>query len=96
MKISQKQLRHLLSLSKITANIKELKEFKHDINSVIELFNDIEYIDTKNIEPMISPLIDNFSVQLNNIPDKKDYRNIFEDIAPQFTAEHFIVPQVIE
>ena len=71
MKISQKQLRHLLSLSKITANIKEFKEFKHDINSVIELFNDIKYIDTKNIEPMISPLIDNFSVQLNNILTKR-------------------------
>lgn len=93
MAISQQELKHILMLSKLSANEDELAQFKYDLNNIFNMFDNLKLVDTEGLKPMISPLLSHCQ-RRNDLPET--HEQDFKRIAPEFSDHHFIVPKVIE
>ncbi|WP_440616606.1 Asp-tRNA(Asn)/Glu-tRNA(Gln) amidotransferase subunit GatC [Cysteiniphilum sp. 6C5] len=95
MAISQQELKHILTLSKLSAKPKELVQFEYDLNNIFNLFDNLKLVDTHEIKPMISPLLSHYPAR-EDAPQAQNHEQDFKRIAPEFSEHYFIVPKVIE
>ncbi len=51
MKISKDDIRHLASLSSITLSDSEVEDILPDVEKIIDYINQLQEIDTENVEP---------------------------------------------
>ncbi|WP_440682277.1 Asp-tRNA(Asn)/Glu-tRNA(Gln) amidotransferase subunit GatC [Cysteiniphilum halobium] len=95
MAISQQELKHILMLSKLRANPEDLVQFEYDLNNIFNLFDNLKLVETRGINPMISPLQSHYQTR-DDVPKIQENAEVFTRIAPEFSKQHFIVPKVIE
>ena len=94
MSIDDSVVKKIANLSKINLTEEEQKLFKVELNNILEWVDELQKVNTDNVEPMLS--VFNESMQLRQ--DKSEQTNA-DDIltnAPEKKEGFFIVPKVIE
>ena len=94
MSIDDSVVKKIANLSKISLTEEEQKLFKVELNNILEWVDELQKVNTDNVEPMLS--VFNESMKLRQ--DKSEQTNA-DDIlinAPEKKEGFFIVPKVIE
>ena len=93
--INLETLKKLSKLARLEVDENTSNDLIRDLNKILGFINQLNEVDTKNIEPLNS-------VTSNKMPlreDKVKDGNINEEIlqnAPEKTNDYFVVPKVIE
>lgn len=99
--ITLDDVRNLANLMRLKLTDEEAHSFLEELNSISKLINQIQKIDTTDVEPLTSVIDMHCPVR----PDKASYKDMREAIlanAPGKDAElarslgYFIVPKVVE
>lgn len=73
--ISKEEVKHIAKLARIYLEDKEIEKFQKELSSIIDYFNKLEKIDTKNIDSKFHPSrIKN--IVRDDISEKKDISEI--------------------
>lgn len=94
MSIDDSVVKKIANLSKINLSEEEQKLFKVELNNIFEWVDELQKVNTDNVEPMLS--VFNESLKLRQ--DKSEQTKA-DDIlinAPEKKEGFFIVPKVIE
>ena len=94
MSIDNSVVKKIANLSKINLSDKELENFKHELNKILDWVDDLKKVDTKMVEPMLSVFNENMKMR----DDKVELTNTDEILsnAPDKKENFFVVPKVIE
>ena len=94
MSIDNSVVKKIANLSKINLSDKELENFKHELNKILDWVDDLKKVDTKMVEPMLSVFNENMKMR----DDKVEQTNTDEILsnAPDKKENFFVVPKVIE
>ena len=94
-KITEKDVRHVALLSRLTFTEEEIQKFTKDLNSILEYIAKLEELDTKNVEPT------SHSLKMSNIFRQDEVRpSLPQDDAianaPDNEGGCFKVPKIIQ
>ena len=85
----------LAHLARININDNLLDNVTENINSILNLVDQLQQVNTDNIEPMYHPLDATQRLRADNITET-NHREALQANAPATEAGLFLVPQVIE
>lgn len=95
MKITSEDVRHIASLSRLSLSDKEIETFSGQLSSIIEYVEQLNSLDTTNIEPTshVIPLnnVMRDDIPAASLPVEDALRN-----APDSTEKFYRVPKIIE
>ncbi len=95
-KLSTEEVKHIANLSKLHLTESEILKFQNQLSSVLDYVNQLNEVDTTNIDPL------NNATNLQNVfrEDEIEASGItYEEIAlnaPKFKDGSFVVPGVFE
>ena len=95
MSLDKKQVKEIAYLARLSIEDEELEQSTSELNNILSLMDDLNEIDTGDVEPMAHPL--HMSQRLRD--DEVTEENLAEEfqvIAPKTGKSHFLVPTVIE
>ena len=95
MSLDKKQVKEIAYLARLSVEDEELEQSTSELNNILSLMDDLNEIDTGDVEPMAHPL--HMSQRLRD--DEVTEENLAEEfqvIAPKTGKSHFLVPTVIE
>ena len=95
MKISEKILNNISSLSKIRIDEKIKSDLVKDLESILEMVEEMNKIDTSGIEPMSHPLEKADNLRKDKAT-KEIKRDEYQKSAPQTNDGFYLTPKVIE
>ena len=95
MKISEEILNNISSLSKIRIDEKIKSDLVKDLESILEMVEEMNKIDTSGIEPMSHPLEDADNLR-KDIATNEIKRDEYQKSAPQTDDGFYLTPKVIE
>lgn len=94
MPASNFDLHHIATLARLKISDAETAAFNAGFADILHLFDKIQTVDTKGIEPMAHPL--NLSQRLRqDIVTETDKHVAFQAIAPAVDNDLYLVPKVI-
>ena len=102
MAITQQDVTHIAHLAHITLSPEQTAEAAQDFGQIIELFTQLQSIDTRGVEPLVQPLAAIQEVNLRLRADEPAPTNTLEERdalmsnAPAQSEGLFLVPTVIE
>jgi len=85
----------IASLANVWVDKDELEELAKELSRILDFVEQLEEIDTENVDPMTSVT----AIELRRRADKVTEGNMQEKIltnAPKHTSDFFTVPKVIE
>jgi len=94
MSIDNSVVKKIANLSKINLSDKELENFKHELNKILDWVDDLKKVDTKMVEPMLSVFNENMKMRDDKVEQTKT--NEILSNAPEKKENFFVVPKVIE
>ena len=94
MSIDNSVVKKIANLSKINLSDKELENFKHELNKILDWVDDLKKVDTKMVEPMLSVFNENMKMREDKVEQTKT--NEILSNAPEKKESFFVVPKVIE
>ena len=95
MTIDLKTVKHISKLSRISIEEEKAKKLSNDLNSIFKFIEQLNELDTSNVEPLTS--IAETTLKLRK--DKIESNNIREEIlknSPDKNKDFFVVPKVVE
>ena len=95
MSLDKKQVKEIAYLARLSIEDEELEQSTSELNNILSLMDDLNEIDTGDVEPMAHPL--HMSQRLRD--DEVTEENLaeeFQAIAPKIGKSYFLVPTVIE
>ena len=95
MSLDKKQVKEIAYLARLSIEDVELEQSTSELNNILSLMDDLNEIDTGDVEPMAHPL--HMSQRLRD--DEVTEENLaeeFQAIATKIGKSHFLVPTVIE
>ena len=95
MKISEEILNNISSLSKIKIDEKIKSDLVKDLESILEMVEEMNKIDTSGIEPMSHPLEEADNLRKDKA-NKEIKRDEYQKSAPQTDDGFYLTPKVIE
>lgn len=95
MKITSKDVKHIASLSRLYLSDKEIETFSRQLSSIIEYVEQLNSLDTSNIEPT-SHVIPLNNVMREDIPAASLAVEDALKNAPDSTEKFYRVPKIIE
>ena len=95
MKISEEILNNISSLSKIRIDEKIKSDLVKDLESILEMVEEMNKIDTSGIEPMSHPLEEADNLR-KDIATKEIKRDEYQKSAPQTDDGFYLTPKVVE
>ena len=70
--ISKKEVEHISELARIELSDKEVEKFRKDLSSILDYFDIMKKVDTKNVDPMTrSVTVEN--IRRHDEADKPDH-----------------------
>ncbi|OIO17523.1 Asp-tRNA(Asn)/Glu-tRNA(Gln) amidotransferase GatCAB subunit C [Candidatus Kuenenbacteria bacterium CG11_big_fil_rev_8_21_14_0_20_37_9] len=91
-----KQIEHIAGLARLALSAEEKKKFAEQLSSVLDYFEKLKDIDTKNVETVSQ------SIELNNIYRQDEVKNCDEnthrkilDNAPEKDGDYFKVDKIL-
>jgi aspartyl-tRNA(Asn)/glutamyl-tRNA(Gln) amidotransferase subunit C len=95
MSIDQATVRHIARLARIKVSDQEAQQFEGELSSILTWVEQLDAVDTDNIEPMTSVI----EVDMKQRRDEVTDGGIADDVvgnAPQRENHFFLVPKVVE
>ncbi len=95
MSLDKKTVQHIATLSRLSVTDGESEEYSRVLSSILELVEQMNTVDTRNIEPMAHPLQITARLREDRVTESNQ-RDQFQSIAPEVEQGHYLVPRVIE
>jgi len=93
--LDKKDVEKIAHLARLSIKQEDIPSYSHELSKILDLVEQMNAIDTRNIEPMAHPqdsrqrLREDKNTELNQ-------RDSFQAIAPQVERGLYLVPKVIE
>ena len=95
MSIKKSEIACISSLSKLKMEDIEIDNFTRQISDILEMIQQLEKINTDDIEPMAHPL--NMSQRLRmDLVTEENQRDLYQENAVEFEQGFYKVPKVID
>jgi len=95
MSISPEEVLKIANLARLQIEEAEVEQYATDLSSIINLVEQMNEVDTKNILPMAHPLDATQRLREDKVTEE-DQRDKFQSIAPSADKGLYVVPKVIE
>ena len=95
MSLDQKQVLDIADLSRLAIEEKDIAEYQKNLSSILDLADQLQAVDTSNVEPMAHPL-DAVQRLRADVVTEQNQREHFQKIAPSTQDGHYLVPKVVE
>ena len=95
MKIDKNTTLKIAKLTRLRLNSEEIDEFTNQLSSILDWVEQLNEVDTNNVEPLSN-------VSISELPLRKDEKNnkdLSNDLllnAPEKLENYFVVPKVVE
>ena len=95
MSIDKDKIKYISKLARISVDEKKIDDLTKDLSSIFEFIEQLNQLNTDNVEPLSSILNEPLRTRKDEIKDGKIRDKILES-SPKKNEEFFIVPKVIE
>lgn len=95
MPISPEEVLKIANLARLQIKQDEVEQYATDLSSIINLVEQMNEVDTKDILPMAHPLDVTQRLREDRVTEE-NLRNKFQSIAPSVEKGLYLVPKVIE
>ena len=95
MSIEKNQVKKVAKLSKISLDDSKLESLSKDLASILNFVEQLNKLDTKQIEPLSSTVDKTLEPRTDKINDGKIKNEILKN-SPDKNEDFFVVPKVIE
>jgi len=82
-------------LSRLKIDDQKEEKIVKDLDNIIEFVNQLDDVDTSNIEPLTNPLEKTAKTRTDKVT-AKNLKDEFLEIAPSSNEDYFLVPRVVE
>jgi aspartyl-tRNA(Asn)/glutamyl-tRNA(Gln) amidotransferase subunit C len=94
MSVTRKDVEHIAELARLRFKEEELESFTIQLNDILAYMEQLNELDTENIEPLAHPVENNNVFREDEIKPSTDREDALKN-APQRDDEFFKVPKVI-
>ena len=95
MSIKKSEIAYISSLSKLKMEDAEMENYTHQISDILKMIQQLEKVDTDDIEPMAHPL--NMKQRLRvDVITEENHRELYQKNAVEFEEGFYKVPKVID
>ncbi|CAM4066583.1 glutamyl-tRNA amidotransferase [Streptococcus penaeicida] len=95
MKISEEEVRHVATLSKLTFSDQETSEFATTLTKIVEMVELLNEVDTEGVA-ITSTMADRKNVMRQDVAQKGTERNLLFKNVPQHENNYIKVPAILE
>ncbi|HIM58888.1 MAG TPA: Asp-tRNA(Asn)/Glu-tRNA(Gln) amidotransferase subunit GatC [Gammaproteobacteria bacterium] len=95
MSLTEEQVSQIAYLARLSLSDEALKSNTKELNSILNLAEQLAEIDTDDITPMAHPLHMTQRLREDKVTEQ-DHSKAFQAIAPKIGKKHYLVPTVIE
>lgn len=95
MKISKKDVLETAELARLEFNEEELEKFTHQLGDILEYIEDLNELDTQNVEPTSHVLELSTPLRKDKVEQLITAEEALQN-APEREDDFFVVPKVIE
>ena len=95
MSISPKEVLKIANLARLKINQDEVDQYALELSNIISLVEQMNKVDTKEIEPMAHPLDVTQRLRKDEVTETNQ-REKFQSVAPNAEKGLYLVPKVIE
>ncbi len=95
MSITSEQITHIARLARLKTSAEEADFYADQLTSILDLVEQMNNIDTTDIEPMSHPQDVNLRLR-DDVVTEHNQREEYQAIAPEARNGLYLVPQVIE
>ena len=95
MSIKKSEIAYFSSLSKLKMEDVEMDNYTRQISDILKMIQQLEKVDTDDIEPMAHPL--NMKQRLRaDVITEENHRDLYQNNAVEFEEGFYKVPKVID
>jgi len=95
MALSKEDVVNIAHLARLAVNAKDIPEYEMNLSNILELVEQMNQVDTNNVEPMAHPL-DAIQRLRDDVVTESNQREHFQAIAPATEDGLYLVPKVID
>ena len=95
MSVKKSEIAYISSLSKLKMEDAEMDNYTRQISEILEMIQQLEKVDTNDIEPMAHPLNMKQRLRLDLVTEE-NRRELYQKNAVVFEEGFYKVPKVIE
>jgi aspartyl-tRNA(Asn)/glutamyl-tRNA(Gln) amidotransferase subunit C len=95
MSLTSQQITHIARLARLKTNPEEAESYASQLSRIMDLVDQLNGIDTENIEPMSHPQDAALRLRADEVT-KSNLREEFQAIAPECENGLYLVPKVID
>lgn len=95
MSLDRTDVEKIAHLARLQIDEADIPEYADNLSSILDLVNQMQAKDTKNIEPMANPL-DAVQRLREDLTSEGNLRDHLQTVAPMVEDGHYLVPKVIE
>ena len=95
MSVNRSDVEKAAHLARLGLSAAETDHHLQDLQQILSLIEQMQSIDTNNIEPLSSPL-DAVQPMRKDQVTETDRRERYQSLAPATDKQHYLVPKVIE
>lgn len=95
MSISPEEVLKIANLARLQIKQDEVEQYATDLSSIINLVEQMNAVDTKDIQPMAHPLDATQRLREDKVTEENQ-RDKFQAVAPSAEKGLYVVPKVIE
>ena len=95
MPISPEEVLKIANLARLQIKQDEVEQYAADLSSIINLVEQMNAVDTKDIQPMAHPLDATQRLREDKVTEENQ-RDKFQSVAPSAEKGLYLVPKVIE
>ncbi|MAT58035.1 MAG: Asp-tRNA(Asn)/Glu-tRNA(Gln) amidotransferase GatCAB subunit C [Ignavibacteriae bacterium] len=94
MSVNNKQVEQIAKLARLKFDENEIENLTKDMNKILDYMDQLNELDTDNIEPLSHPLDLSNVMREDNLKESISRDDVFKN-APSHNEEFFKVPKVI-
>ena len=95
MSLDKEKIKHVAKLARISVDEAKVDSLTKDLNSIFKFIEQLNELDTSNVEPLTSILNESLRTRKDLINDGKIRDKILQN-SPKKNDEFFVVPKVVE
>jgi len=95
MALDNKTVHKIARLARLEIDDSELEKYSSEISNILSLVEQMEAVDTSNIEPMTHPFDATLRMRADLVTENNQ-RDKYQSIAPSTDAGLYLVPKVID
>jgi len=93
--MDKKTVSTIAHLSRLSLDEKNEDKIIKDLENIIKFVDQLDGVNTKNVEPLASPLEKTAKTRTDNVT-AKNRKEIFLERSPKSNEDYFLVPRVVE